>query len=86
MSSYCKFAVNFNVNFNGIVKENIVVNVNLNVNVYGSPTAWHMMQKSLAIGGGMVKPRVMTGKAMTPPPMEVIPPDVAPKMVMIDSR
>jgi hypothetical protein len=44
-----------------------------------------MMQKSLAMGGGMVKPRVMTGNAMTPPPMEVMPPEVAPKMVMMDS-
>jgi len=49
------------------------------------PVAWHIIEKSLATGGGIVNPRVMTGKAITPPPMDVIPPAVAPNTVMIDN-
>jgi hypothetical protein len=41
-----------------------------------------MMEKSLATAGAIPRARVMTGKAMAPPPSEVAPPTIAPKIMV----
>ena len=41
-----------------------------------------MMEKSLAMVGLMPKARVMTGKATAPPPSEVAPATMAPKIIV----
>ena len=42
------------------------------------------MEKSLATDGVMPKARVMTGKAIAPPPSDVAPPTIAPKIMVTD--
>ena len=48
------------------------------------PQDWHIMEKSLAIAGGMPRASVMTGNATAPPPSEVAPPISAPKIMVMD--
>jgi hypothetical protein len=43
-----------------------------------------MIEKSLAIEGGIPSAKVMTGKATAPPPSEVAPPIIAPKIIVMD--
>jgi hypothetical protein len=45
-----------------------------------------MSEKSLATDGLIPRARVMTGKATAPPPSDVIPPIVAPKTIVMESR
>ena len=42
-----------------------------------------MSEKSLAIEGGILRARVMTGKATAPPPSDVAPPIAEPKIIVI---
>ena len=43
-----------------------------------------MREKSLATDGAMPRASVMTGKATAPPPSEVIPATVAPKIIVME--
>jgi hypothetical protein len=45
-----------------------------------------MSEKSLATEGSMCRARVMTGKATAPPPSDVAPPIMDPKIIVIDIR
>ena len=47
-----------------------------------SPVDWIKMEKSLAMVGLMPKAKVMTGKATAPPPSEVAPATMAPKIIV----
>ena len=49
------------------------------------PQDWIMSEKSLAMAGGIPRANVMTGKATAPPPSDVIPPTVAPT-IMVNGR
>ena len=47
------------------------------------PHDWIINEKSLATAGAIPNAKVMTGKATAPPPSEVIPATVAPKIIVI---
>ena len=42
------------------------------------------MEKSLAMAGGIPRAKVMTGNATAPPPSDVAPPIMAPKIMVMD--
>ena len=50
------------------------------------PQDWHIIEKSLATDGSIPSARVMTGNATAPPPSEVAPPIMAPKIMVMDKR